>query len=98
MADDIRDNSWHLDKRVPIALIFTMLVQFAAGIWWVADINGRVYYIERERDRNSNLSGEIIQIKEQLRGIERIIGRLENYLDRRKQLQEELGKSNPEEQ
>lgn len=91
MTDERRDNSWHLDKRVPIALIFTMLVQFAAGIWWVADINGRVNYIERERDRNSNLSGEIIQIKEQLRGIERVIGRLETYLDRRQPLKETPG-------
>ena len=90
MADD---NSWHLDKRVPIALIFTMLAQFAAGIWWVADINGRVNYIERERDRNSNLSGEIIQIKEQLRGIERVIGRLETFLDRRQTLKEPPGQT-----
>lgn len=33
---------WHLDKRVPIALIFTLFVQSAAAIWWAASINERM--------------------------------------------------------
>jgi uncharacterized protein YlxW (UPF0749 family) len=33
---------WHLDKRVPIALIFTLFVQTAAAIWWAASINERM--------------------------------------------------------
>lgn len=33
---------WHLDKRVPIALIFTLFIQSAAAIWWAASINERM--------------------------------------------------------
>ena len=30
--------SWHLDKKVPLSLIFAMLIQAAMVIWAVADI------------------------------------------------------------
>lgn len=38
----ISAEQWHLDKRVPIALIFTLFVQSAAAIWWAASINERM--------------------------------------------------------
>ena len=77
------DNQWHLDKRVPIALIVTLILTSASGIWFVAEINSRLSYIERSIAQSQSDSGQIIQIKEQLRGIERIVQRLEQYFDRR---------------
>jgi acyl transferase domain-containing protein len=38
---------WHLDKRVPVALIATLLGQMVVAIWWAASINQRVEAIER---------------------------------------------------
>jgi acyl transferase domain-containing protein len=38
---------WHLDKRVPVALILTLLGQMVVAIWWAASINTRVEAIER---------------------------------------------------
>lgn len=32
------DGHWHVNKQVPAALIFTMLVQFAMSIWFIADM------------------------------------------------------------
>ena len=82
MAD--RDSSWHLDKRVPVALIITILSGYAGGIWWASEMNARLSYIERYQVQSQGDSGQIIQIKEQLRGIERIVSRLEQYLDNRR--------------
>lgn len=83
MTEENRENSWHLDKGVPIALIVAMLSGYAGGVWWMSDLNSRINYIERERERNSNLAGEIIQLRERLRSIERVSIRLEAWLDRR---------------
>jgi cell division protein FtsB len=41
------ENQWHLDKRVPVALIITLLGQMVVAIWWAASINTRVETIER---------------------------------------------------
>lgn len=40
---------WHLDKRVPIALIFAIMVQSASAIWWAAGISERMAQIERRQ-------------------------------------------------
>jgi cell division protein FtsB len=39
---------WHLDKRVPVALILTLLGQMVVAIWWAASLNQRVEAIERD--------------------------------------------------
>jgi hypothetical protein len=38
---------WHLDKRIPIALIVTIALQTAMGVWWAAAITTRQGYLER---------------------------------------------------
>ena len=40
---------WHLDKRVPIALIFAILIQSVAAVWWAASISERVQHIEERQ-------------------------------------------------
>lgn len=41
---------WHLDKRVPVALILTLIGQMIVAIWWAASINERMVQIERRMD------------------------------------------------
>ncbi len=37
-TDPNQKNEWHLDKKVPLSLIFAMLVQAAMVVWAIADI------------------------------------------------------------
>lgn len=39
---DPANGAWHLDKRIPIALIFTLIVQSAGLVWWVSNIVHRL--------------------------------------------------------
>lgn len=41
---------WHLDKRVPIALIFAILLQTAGLLIWGATLSERVSNLERRAD------------------------------------------------
>ena len=41
-------NNWHLSKSVPITLIFALIVQAAAIVWAVSEMNSG---IESNRDR-----------------------------------------------
>jgi len=36
------DNQWHLDKRVPIALILVLILQSTTAVWWAAGLTGQV--------------------------------------------------------
>ena len=37
--DRDRENQWHLDKRVPIAILGAILMQSAVAIWWASGID-----------------------------------------------------------
>ena len=59
------DEQWHLDKRVPLALIFTIFVQTSGAVWWAASIAERMDQIERRMDnaaiRSQNVDNLVAQ-------------------------------------
>lgn len=45
----IRDpEPWHLDKKVPLALIITLMGQTGAMVWWAASQDGRIAILEEK--------------------------------------------------
>lgn len=40
---------WKLDKHIPVALIFAILIQSGMGLWWAATTSARVDALERDR-------------------------------------------------
>ena len=58
------EQPWHLDKRVPVALIFAMIIQFAGlvsgGVWFASKldskidaVDARVTVVDRDMNRLS---------------------------------------------
>lgn len=70
----MNENQWHLDKRVPIALIVTLVLQSAAIVWWASGVEARVNANTRELEEQSDT-------RERLVRIETILERLERRLD-----------------
>jgi hypothetical protein len=33
---------WKLDRHIPIAVIFTIIMQTGVAIWWMADLSSRL--------------------------------------------------------
>lgn len=42
------DEPWHLDKKVPIALIFAILIQTVAAAAYIIRMDGRIETLERQ--------------------------------------------------
>lgn len=86
---------WTLDKKIPIAIIFALLVQGGGLAWWAATLEGRLSVAERsivkldgsqieqraDRDRMIRLEERIISMVEEQR---RMNGKLEVLLDERR--------------
>lgn len=49
MRNATDDTGWHLDKKVPIALIFAMASQMAGGIWFASKLDARIERLEMSR-------------------------------------------------
>lgn len=46
--DDPAANRWHLDRRIPLALIITICVQTTVAIWGASNLWTRVDTLERQ--------------------------------------------------
>lgn len=65
---------WHLDKRVPIALIVTIIIQTAGLFVWVGGIQERVARNERDILESQDTGERLARVETLL---ETIIDRLE---------------------
>jgi hypothetical protein len=82
MTPEDSDRNWHLDKRVPIALIVTIALQTGSFIWWAASVSERVNTLERraeqtapQADRLTRVEVKIESIQEGITEIKRLIRR-----------------------
>ena len=48
------DEPWHLDKRIPIALIVTLLLQFGFAVWWASQADSRMSAAEQANTRQDS--------------------------------------------
>ncbi len=86
--------AWHLDKRVPIALIISLAVQTAGMVWWAASISSRVDEqsrrvgaLEGSRDAAqalmAGLRSDTAVLRAESEAMRRQLDRIERMLDRR---------------
>ena len=68
------ENQWHLDKRVPIAMILTIFIQTAGIIWWAAGIQAQVSANTREIQEQSDTKERLVRIETILERLERRLG------------------------
>lgn len=86
IEDPAAQGGWHLDKRVPIALILTIVLQTSVGIWWAATQTARIDANTRAIMRLENSSDGVparlsrIETRQEymLQTIERIDRKLED--------------------
>jgi hypothetical protein len=82
MGDPDRDDGWHLDRKIPIAIILTILLQTAGIAWWASSLSERVNTLERradaaapQGDRITRLEVNFEMVKEGIIEIKRLIRR-----------------------
>ena len=68
---------WHLDKRVPVALILTMASWIVTTVWWAAALDNRVEHLESMALKNQNVESRLARIEEGQdwlkKGVERLL-------------------------
>jgi len=80
MPNSNLDDQWHLDKRVPIALILALALQSGTFVWWASSLSERVNTLERDRmatapqgDRLTRVEVKIEAVQEGITEIKRLI-------------------------
>ena len=80
----VDNKNWHLDKRVPIALIATMLIQFAGIVIYVSTINSRTVENERRISvlESQKIGERLAAVESQMVDAKALLLRVEQKIDR----------------
>jgi hypothetical protein len=89
MTDKSRDDQWHLDKKVPLSLIFAMIVQGGMVILAIADIKKDVEVLkadtinlhQRAAAQNDSFKEAMQVMRDQFRNLD---SKLDRLIERRK--------------
>lgn len=83
--NDPENKHWHLDKKVPIALIFAMAVQTGTFVWWAASLSERVNYLERSSLAAAQQPERIVRLETKVETIAEGILEIKRLLRREQQ-------------
>lgn len=72
---DKSDSQWHLDRKVPIALILSIFLQTGGIVWWGATTNARINSLEEKA------SGFAAQVATQPERLAKVETKLESVQD-----------------
>lgn len=75
---------WALDKKVPLAVIVTIIIQTVAAIWWVATMDSRMAGVEARliEIQSQRLDVRVTSMEDQNRALHVQLNRIELKLDR----------------
>ncbi len=79
---DPAGNGWHLDKRVPLALIVTIFLQTVGVVIWATQLSDRVAANEKALSRVEGRGDRVTRLEANQGHISRMLERIESKLDR----------------
>jgi hypothetical protein len=75
---DPAEVSWHFDRRIPIALIVTIIVQTGAAIWWASSVTS--FMVESQRTASA-LADRVKAVETDSDSLDRRLVRFEVLLE-----------------
>lgn len=69
---------WHLDKRIPITLIITIIIQTMGVTWWASNVEARVSeqqakfgfladYMQRQNENDKQVTATLARLDERVK-------------------------------
>ncbi len=71
---------WHLDKRVNLSIIITIIIQTAALLIWGTRLDSRVEVLERRHVLVEPQAERIIRLETKVDGIDKTLGEIKTIL------------------
>ena len=79
------DNEWHLDKKVPLGIIFAILIQtlgiIVVGTAWKTGVDARIERLEASDLDKKPQESRLVRLEEKLLSISSSLSRIELKLD-----------------
>lgn len=73
---------WVLDKRIPLAVVVTIILQTAGMVWWAANLSNRVSNLEQTSTNERDRGDRLIRLETQQEAVKETLGTINRKLDR----------------
>lgn len=79
------DSQWHLDKKVPLAMIMAFVIQSVTFIWigatWKQSIDSRIDILERSDAERKPQEARLIRLEERLINMADLLNKIDKRLN-----------------
>jgi hypothetical protein len=76
-----KTSNWRVDRRIPPALLMTLILQVSAGIVWAAQLNARVGALENQAVSASGFGEKLARIDERLQGMKQYMEDIKHQIE-----------------
>ena len=74
--------AWHLDRKVPVGIIITILFQAAGGLWFLSKLDSRLDVLEKQNVENVQVNKSFIALEVNLKAMQASQSRIEKRLEK----------------
>jgi hypothetical protein len=74
------DAAWHLDKKIPIAIIVALALQTGGAFWWAGKADERLTAVERKVDLAAPQGDRLTRVETRLESVQDGIGEIKAIL------------------
>lgn len=77
---DKSDQGWHLDRKVPVAIILTIMLQTGGIVWWAASAEARLNTLERTVQSTAPQGDRLTRVETRLEVVQEGITEIKTIL------------------
>lgn len=81
---DKSDADWHVDKKVPVALMVTIFLMFAGqsgtALWWASKMDSRVETLEKQNASAAPMPDRLTRVEVKLESVQAGITEIKDIL------------------
>jgi len=81
-GEERRDKHWHLDRRVPLAIIIALIFQTMGAVWWASKLDSRVAILEQWVSNNTSVAERLSVIETGQRWIKDALSEIKESIRR----------------
>lgn len=80
VSKPMQANNWQFDRRISLAIILTLFMQFGGAVFWAAQIDARVMRIEQQTQTMPRLNERFARLEERLDNVKQDTDALKRLL------------------
>lgn len=76
------DGRWHLDKRVPLALIGALAMQTVVVVWWASNASARLDALEKKVELSAPQVERLVRVETKVDGLSDALKEVKSLLQK----------------